>query len=229
MSSQSVFDNYFGKSKVPITTTIKQDFNCGKSSPNPVTRTVSQRADSNADLESFTDIFKSLLDDTWDDGWGTFTVEAPNWNNPESISTPCIVFDVEERVPSKNKIGIKSRQLEVVPDPDDTSYAFIVSRKWFDCEVSFLIASQTNREASRLMTKLETFIDTYTGYFKQNGLSEFIFLREDKSKLKEKVLEGVPSKCLVYLIVLERISIERVRSTKEIRSQIEAETPTTTE
>lgn len=225
----SIFENYFKNNKKPTVTThiTKGNSSPGLTSYSP--QTVSQRADRNADMESFTDIFKSLLDDTWEDGWGTFTVESPTGNDPESIEMPCIIFDVEDRVSSKNKTGIKSRQLEIIPDPDDENYTLIISRKWFDCEVSFLIINQTNREASRLMSRLESFIETYTGYFKRNGISELIFLREDKTKLKSKVLEGVPSKCLIYLMVLERISVERVRTTKEIRSQIKADAPTATE
>lgn len=225
----SVFENYFKNNKKPTVTTHITKGNSSPSYHSYSPQTVSQRADSNADMESFTDIFKSLLDDTWEDGWGTFTVESPTGNDPESIAMPCIIFDVENRVPSKNKTGIKSRQLEIIPDPDDEDYTLIVSRKWFDCEVSFLIINQTNREASRLMSKLESFIETYIGYFKRNGISELIFLREDKEKLRSKALEGVPSKCLIYLMVLERISVERVRTTKEIRSQIKADAPTTTE
>lgn len=222
----NIFNNYFkNNSKTPITTTLNQ----GNFSPVSSSKAVSQRADRNADLESFTDIFKSLLDDTWEDGWGTFTVESPTGNDPESIDMPCIIFDVDKRVSSKSKPGLKSRQLEVRTDPEDDNYTLIISRKWFDCEVSFLIANRTNREASRLMSRLESFIEIYTGYFKQNGISEMIFLCEDKSELKNKVLEGVPSKCLKYLIVLERITVERVRTTKEIRSQIEADAPTTME
>ena len=183
---------------------------------------LSQRANCNSDIESFTGLFKKLLDDTWEDGWGEFTVEAPTNNSPDKIAVPKIVFKVNKRIPSINKKGVKTRQVEINVDPDNSDYALVLSRKWFDCEVSFLIIHKTNLEVARLMNRLESFIETYTGYFKQNGLSEIIFLCEDNTNLKARALEGIPSKCLKYLIVLERISVERIRTTKEVRSQIEA-------
>ncbi len=175
-------------------------------------------------MESFTELFGRLLNDTWEDGWGEFTVEYPTSNNPDKVNVPKIVFEVYKRRPSVNKKGIKSRQLEINIDPDDDNYALVLNRKWFDCEVSFLIINKTNYSAGKLMNRLESFIETYTGYFKQNGLSEIVFLCEDNATLKARRLEGIPSKCLKYLIVLERISVERIRTTKEIRSLIKAST-----
>ena len=220
-----VFSMYFQKSGENPSITTNQ----GKLSPVSKPKNISQRANANSDMESFTDTFKTLLDDTWDDGWGVFTVESPTGNDPNSVALPSIIFSVVERKPSKNKAGLKGRPFEMHLDPDNEDYTIILSRKWFDCEVEFLITHRTNREASQLMTKLELFIEAYVGYFKQQGLSEMIFIGESKSKLSNKSLEGIPSKCLSYLIVLERISTVRVRTTKEIRSQIEANTPTNQE
>lgn len=180
------------------------------------------RADGNIDIEGFSDKVKDLLDDSWEDEWGTFTMEEPTGNDPESVNLPVISFGVVDRASSKNKKGLKSRQNEYMLDPEDENYTIIISRKWFDCIVEYMVFHKTNKESRELLKRFEVFMETYTGYFKEQGVSEMVFLNEVDSRLSKKYKEGIPSTCIRYLMVLERITIQRVRTTKYLRSKIKA-------
>lgn len=217
--------NYFGTipgKEERISSTFKGSGNT------PTVSKVSEgfRAEDNIDIEGFTDKVKSLLNDTWEDGWGEFTMEGPTGNNVDDIKLPLITFDVVRRIPSQNKKGVKSRNTEYRKDPTNDNYVMIISRRWFDCTVEFCVYNTTNRGARKLTSRLESFLESYAGFFKEQGISEMIFEEEVETRLSTRYREGVPSTCIRYLIVLERILVERVRVTKEIRSKIYSSTNT---
>lgn len=181
-----------------------------------------QTAKGNLDFAGFVDSLKKFIDNTWEDGWGELSMDAPTSNDPTSVSLPMITCDIVSRVPSQRTKGIKARQTGVFPDPEDDNYSIIVSRKWFDVVAEFLVMDNTNREAMDLANRFELFIDTYTGFFKEQGVSELIFKDEVDARLSGKYTEGIPSRCLRYDMVLERVIVERVRTTKTIRANIQS-------
>ena len=182
----------------------------------------SQRAEGNTDMYGFAEKVAEILDNSWEDGWGTFTINGNKDSNIDKLQLPMIVFDVVERTPSRNKAGLKSRIMEMQIDPEDENYSLIIHRKWFDATVEFLVLDTTNQNAIKLADRFELFIDTFTGFFKEAGVSELIFAKEVDSRLSKNYIDGVPSRCLRYQMVIERIVVERVRTTKEVRSKIQA-------
>lgn len=223
-TKKDIFSKYFLSSSSPKTqVSFEEDF----------IETVQQNserltADGNLDIPGFTDAIRNLLDDTWEDGWGVFSDGAPtDTTNTNSMTFPHIIFDVMKRIPSINKKGIKPRMTQLVLDPDNSDYTLILSKRWFDCDCRFLIAHNTNKEAQELMTKFETFMEAYVGYFKKLGVTEIIFVSEDKYEPSESVLSDKSIKCLNYYLLFERIRVERVRTTKALLSQIEAQTQIT--
>lgn len=223
---EDMANSYFPKSNFTKTSEEDAELNTVGSSiianTNPNTSTTQQYADSNADVDSFTDNIASLLNDTWEDGWGYLTMEEPTGNDIEKTPLPAVTFDVVHRIPSNSKKGLKPRLTEIRLDPTDENYTLIVSRNWFDYTIEFMFFDKTNRGSRVLMNRFETFIETYIGFFKENGVSEMIFSEEVDSRLSKKYKDHIPSTCLRYLLVMERISVQRVRTTNVIRSKIQA-------
>jgi hypothetical protein len=180
------------------------------------------RADGNIDIEGFTDKVKYLLNEVWGDGWGDFTMESPTGKDPDKTPLPVISFGVVYREPSKGKIGLKGRPTELYLDPENNDYTIILNRKWFDCQIEFVFFHNSNLDARRLMQKFELFMDTYVGYFKEAGISELIFQEEVDSRLSSKYKDGLPSTCLHYTMVLERIVVDKIKTTKELRTKIQS-------
>lgn len=220
---QEIFDNYFGSRKKPtapmeIVEQPTSIIDLQSLQPNEK----GQRAEGNTDIYGFAVKLGELLATAWQDENVTFTINGVKDENIEELDMPMIVFDVIERVPSRVKPGIKSRAMELQIDPEDDNYSIIVHRKWFDAMVEFLVLDTTNQDAIKLADRFELFIDTFTGFFKEAGVSELIFSKEVDSRLSKNYIEHVPSRCLRYQMVVERIVIERVRTTKEVRSKIQA-------
>lgn len=180
------------------------------------------RANGNIDIEGFTDKLKELLDKVWGNKWGEFTMESPTGQNPDNIPLPVITFGVVHRVPSKGKIGLKGRPTEIYTDPENSDYSLILNRKWFDCQIEFLFFHSTNLDARKLMQRFEIFMETYVGYFKEAGISELIFQEEVDSQLSSKYKDGLPSTCLHYTLVIERIVVDKIKTTKELRTKIQS-------
>lgn len=216
---QDIFNKYFPEntpSKVP-TTISDSKFPIGT-----IDNLSGQRAQGNINIDGFSTKIKELLDNAWEDGWGDFTVNGVKKEVIENMPLPLVIFDVINRTPSKGKIGLKPRATEIMIDPENNDYSIILHRKWFDAVVEFLVLDATNQDAMKLAERLELFIETYTGFFKEAGISELIFQEEVDSRFSKNYVEGVPSRCLRYQLVLERIVSERVRTTKEVRSKIQS-------
>lgn len=231
MKSEDIFKNYFvgnGLKEKPHTNVNanipNNDYISGTitQTSEPIDTVRSLRANGNIDIEGFTDKVKFLLNEVWDDGWGDFTMESPTGQNPDNTPLPVISFGVVHRTPSKNKIGLKGRPTELYLDPENDNYTIILNRKWFDCQIEFVFFASSNLDARRLMQKFELFMDTYIGYFKEAGISELIFQEEVDSRLSSKYKDGLPSTCLHYTMVLERIIVDKVKTTKELRTKIQS-------
>lgn len=227
-SQQDIFNSYFPKATSLNNTTVDgMGLEIVDSITANVDTTISgnipkQTAKDNADVEKFTDRLSALLDDTFEDDWGYLTMEEPTGIDPENTKLPCVTFDVVHREPSKKKKGIKSRLTEITIDPTDDNYSLIISRQWFDYIIEFMFFDKTNRGSRILMGRIETFLETYKGFFKEQGISEIVFQEEVDSRLSKKFKDHIPSTCLRYFLLMERISVQRVRTTKEIRSKIQA-------
>lgn len=228
-TQQDVFDNYFGNSSTLLNNSsvsagladviVKDTTMTDTSTTGSIPKLT---AEGTADVDSFTDRLTALLDDTFEDGWGYFTMEEPTGVNPEEIKLPCIAFDVVHREPSTKKKGLKSRLTETIVDETDNNSALIVSRVWFDYIVEFMFFDKTNRNSRILMNRFETFFDTYKGFFKEQGVTEITFREEVDSRLSKKYKDHIPSTCLRYYMLMERISVQRVGTTKTVSSTIQA-------
>jgi len=161
-------------------------------------------ANGSADLESLTDMVHKLLDIAWGDHWGTFSEEKPVDNDADKATMPYIAYNLINRVHTANKT-IKWQQFATEPDPLHKGETLTSYRCWFTCQVEFTIFDDTNRGATRLARKFEEFMETYIGYFKQEGISEIVFKEEKAPNVSTLYRQDLPYRTLAYEVRIERI------------------------
>lgn len=191
-----------------------------------------QYADGNlSTIDEWTDWVKFILDAAWGAGWGEFTIENPIETNPEDVHLPIITYELAHRKPSDSIRGIKPRAMEIVPDPDIPNHKITVYRQWFDCLIDFHVWHKTNREAELLKNQLEDLMLGYSGFFKQKGVSEILFLEENPPDVSTKWRLDIPRRTLRYFVRLEKITpvreidIQRLATVVDVAMQLPPSTP----
>jgi hypothetical protein len=176
-------------------------------------------------LDQFTTIIKTIIDKAWGATWGTFTNEWPVGNDPTTLPLPQITYELFHRVPSKSMKSIKPRLMETIPDPDVPNGTIDVYRQWFDCLVDFGIWHKTNMEAEALKQKFEDFMLAYSGYFKQQGVSELLFVAEMQPSVSTKWRQDIPHRALRYLVRIERVTPVRSTTISELFTNVVVHNP----
>jgi hypothetical protein len=161
-------------------------------------------AKSNADLEKLTDMIHKLLNIVWGEGWGVFSEESPTDNDAEKAPMPHITCKLVDRTHTDNK-AVKWSKFASEPDPEHEGETISSQRCWFTCELEFVIHAVTNREARIIAQRFEEFMETYVGYFKQEGVSEIIFKREKAPNVDSSTRQDIPHRSLCYQVRIERI------------------------
>lgn len=174
-------------------------------------------------LDNLVDTIRRLLDSAWGPGWGVFTDEVTSFNDPESLKLPYIVFHLLSRMPNKELTPLKKKFFNTFVDPLYPSHNIEVWRKWYDCKVAFYCYARTNREARYWANKLEAFIDTYVGYFKEAGLSEMIFLGEEEMERTSASSGLLAVRSLLYSVRVEEIRIVRGKLLEDLSIQVKQE------
>lgn len=162
-----------------------------------------QLSKGNLDIERLTDLMKQMLDRVWGTGWGIFSSESPTGNDPETTVTPHITYNVARRTPAKNK-GLKQRPFQSFPDPEDNDHHITIYRRWFECQVDFVIYAKTNHEAMAIAQEFEDFMDAYIGFFKEKGIAEIVFLSEESPKVSSENRQDIPTRTIRYSVTIER-------------------------
>lgn len=153
-----------------------------------------------------------------------FSEEEPLDNTPEDLSLPHITYEVLTRKHSEGfSDGKKPRQLKSYPDPEQPGHNLTEASEWFDCHAEFLIFGRTKGEAKKWMKLLEEFILTYTGYFKQQGVAEILFLEEKSPKVSSEYRQDLPHRRLRYLVKIQRT--QTLRSIRLDELDVVARTP----
>ena len=169
-------------------------------------------AEGNIDnIDQLGEVLRILLNAAWGTDWGELSPEFARSEDAESIKLPQITFDINNReIADKNplKPQLTDTIIEVV-DGIKTGDAFNVYRQWFDCIVEFNFWGKTTLEARRLMDRFESLMGVYSGLLEKLGVSKIFFLKELSPRQSVWFIEGIPMRCLVYYVRLEKINTVR--------------------
>lgn len=178
------------------------------------------RAKGSLDLDGFFDRIEQLLKHAWGEDWGTFSEAETNEEIPESVKLPLITYELIQRVPSLSRSGHKEIPLDSQPDPEDPRYRIDVWTRWFECEVEFKVFHKSRRAAREVAENFELLLDTWRGYFKDLGVTEFVFQSEVRPEVRQENRQTLAIRTLRYLVIYERKRYVRHKSLVEVLMKI---------
>jgi len=183
------------------------------------------QADSFADIYDFTSLLNDITKKAWGDDWGQMRPHFSSTEDAEDIPLPIITYEVVDRKPTPERGEIKPRIRNKVQDPD-TGETINLYGQWFDYILQFNVWDKSVQNVIDLLGDLEKLILTYTGYFKQQGVSELLFeeqLRDDKLTKWDESLNVRSIRYKVRIEVLQVIAtgvLEDIDIEKELTAKL---------
>lgn len=123
----------------------------------------------------------------------------------ETLSNPHIQFSIKSRVP-KSGMYAKPRAMESFTEGENGRRGVVYSQI-FDYEIQFDILASDYITANKVMNAFEDAMFNYTGYFKRNGISEILFLKQYTDSNMDSYRNTVSVRSLEYLISIDRIRV----------------------
>lgn len=155
------------------------------------------------DFEDFTDYIYSLLQASWGEDWGVFTIEHPTNTDSTNKQFPQIVYELTSAEPGmygKNQ-ELKPRIRENIIEIDETTHeksSYSIYAQTIDMEITFYIYADNNKRASIITRKFKEFLYESTGFLKKKGLVQIFFKSE--SYASDRSNETYAVRKLVYFI-----------------------------
>lgn len=160
-------------------------------------------------LDGFSGALHKLINTAWGRNWGIYSEEEPTGANPEEMSAPHITFIPEVREIAEQFPAFRGKHMESHPDSDNPGYNLHIKRRIFRCVVTWKCWHKTMREARLLCRKLEHFVENYMWYFKEHGLMQARFLKEDKPKVDKSTRQKISCTALQYEVYIVESEIIR--------------------
>lgn len=175
-----------------------------------------------SDIDAFGDVIRKLLNAAWGSKWGLIAPDTAKGEDPNIIKTPQINYGVNLReiTPNSNPKATLMDTVNEVVDGKNTGDAFQVYRKFYDCIIEFNFWDTSSKGCRDLMNKFEDLMDVYSGFLKNQGVSEIFFLKEVPPSYSLNYVEGTPMKCIYFFVRLERIKTVRLSTIKEIEYRL---------
>lgn len=167
---------------------------------------------STMDYDEFIRALKYLLDAAWGSKWGKFSAEGPNVSDPRNVEFPHITHNIGCLQPGmigKNTREIKPRHryFEAPREVNGTQPpARNIYGQVFETEMTFVIWEETNAQADKMAKQLRQLLSTYTGYFKEKGLKELIFIKQENDGGGSGLQDMHKTRTLTYFVKFEELT-----------------------
>lgn len=220
---EDAFSKYFMEGEKDIILPV--DKNDSQSLPSSATRSRLTANGNVDDIDKLGEILRKLLNTAWGSNWGTLSPETSKGEDAEKIIVPQINYGINLREVAKGTSPkpTLTDTIDEMVNGVKTGDSFRVYRQSFDCIVEFNFWDNSSKGCRALMNRFEEIIATYSGYLKEQGVSEIFFLKEVPAKYSLNYSDGMPMKCLYYFVRLERIKTVRVSIIKELELKLKAE------
>lgn len=158
------------------------------------------------DFEDFTDYIYSLLQASWGEDWGVFTIEHPTHTDTTNKQFPQIVYELTSAEPGmygksqEIKPRLRENIIEKNDETNETS-SYSIYAQTIDMEITFYIYADNNKRASIITRKFKEFLYESVGFLKQKGLVQIFFKNE--SYASDRSNETYAVRKLVYYIRTE--------------------------
>ena len=161
-----------------------------------------QRAKKGATVRDFIDMVADLTDKVLKKRYG-ITFDPDEGHTPNDVDTlkghPRIIYKLISRKP---KLERKERPMAMF---DDDGNPIEIWSQSFTCMIQFNILAGTYDIADKAMTDFEDMLSKYTGYFKENGVSELLFEKQYTDENYDVYRQSVSIRSLQYRVDIQRI------------------------
>ena len=113
----------------------------------------------------------------------------------------------------------KPKAMEEFTENGDGSRKGIIYSQFFDYEIQFDILASDYITANRVMNAFEDAMFNYTGYFKRNGVSELLFLKQYTDTNLDAYRNTISVRSLVYLVTIDRIRVVYSSGITEVQGE----------
>lgn len=167
------------------------------------------RADNKASFEDFIEMVNRMVQKALtrynvefsSDEGSRYKVQAT-----ETLSNPHIQFSIKNRKP-KSDMYAKPKAMEEFVENGNGSRQGVIYSQFFDYEIQFDILASDYITANKVMNAFEDAMFNYTGYFKRNGVSELLFLKQYTDTNLDAYRNTISVRSLEYLVTIDRIRV----------------------
>lgn len=177
------------------------------------------QAESFANIYDFCDMVKALANRAWGEDWGDMRPHFSSTEDSKNIPLPIITYEVIDRQITPERGEIKPQLRREVKD-QETGEVIKLYGQWFDYILQFNIFDHSVSNVISLLENLENLILTYTGYFKQQGVSEILFHRQVRDDQLNKWDESLDVRSIRYKIRIENLQVVSTGIIKDININV---------
>jgi hypothetical protein len=132
---------------------------------------------------------------------------------------PTITYRILGRELNLDFKDIKPRMRGIISHPYiDGEYVELYGQI-FDITVEFAVYSMGAEEADQLVLELEEFLQTYAGFFKQNGVQEILFKSQGEDEVLTTGRVGAAKRTLLYTMRFEKLIVRFLNQIEQIAVQ----------
>lgn len=218
----TAYEAYFRKAGTTDSDVINDKTKLINAMPEKSSRTRMTAKGNISNIDAFGDTLRKLLNAAWGSSWGLLAPDTAKGENADVVKTPQINYGVNLReiTPNTNLKATLTDTINEVTNGKNTGDSIQVYRKFFDCIIEFNFWDSTSKDCRNLMERFEDLIDIYSGFLKEEGISEIYFLKEVPPSYSLNYVEGTPMKCIYFFVRLERIRTMRLSTLKEIEYKL---------
>jgi hypothetical protein len=171
------------------------------------------KADKGASLDDFLAMVKKIVTKTMKKDGVIFipddAIQSKDLFDPQKdLEHPFIFYTLISRAPRSNELKPKVRQDINERNPDGSiARQGTIFAQIMDCEIQFNIVASDYSTANRVMNAFEGAMLNCTGYFKQNGVSELLFVKQYTDSNLDIYRQKMSVRSLVYHVVIENIHL----------------------
>lgn len=137
----------------------------------------------------------------------------------EEAEFPTITFRTVRRIINEHFKDLKPRYRATIRNPYMSGEYVELYGQIFDVWVEFCIYSRSAEEADELVIELEEFLQTYAGFFKQNGVQEITFHSQGEDEVLEESRVDVVKRKILYTVRFEKIIVRFQNEIQQIALQ----------
>lgn len=173
---------------------------------NPIMNPNYLKSDKSATLEDLIEMISMLVNKTMKNLNVIFVPDEGariRLDQKETLNNSYIFYDVISREPILEK---KPRyREEIIENTEDNPRTGMIFGQKFKSLIQFNVLACDYKTANIVMNTLESLLFKYTAFFKQNGISEFLFRNQITDQNLNYYRQSLSVRSLIYSVIVEKL------------------------